>query len=225
MNPPPQEDGRTRRARERREATHGALLEAARGAFAGRGYGAVSPEDIAQLAGVSRATFYQHFDNKADAFAALFDDVLDRLDGAVLGVELGPDEDPPEVQLTGNLMRVLDILLEQPELTRLLLHEAVGREDALDGRVEAFFDGVLEMTERSLVLGAAAGLVRPLPVSLTAMAILGSIKELLARRLPPDAVSLSDDDRAGIARALVDFAVRGVGTPALQSVVGELGAD
>lgn len=222
---PQHEDGRTRRARQRRQATHVALLEAARVAFAGQGYAAVSPDHIAQVAGVSRATFYQHFESKADAFAALFDDVLGRLDAAVLGVELGPDEDPPELQLTGNLLRVLDILLEQPELTRLLLHEAVGNEDALDGRVEAFFDGVLDMIRRSLVLGEAAGLVRRLPVDLTATAILGSIKELLARRLPPDALDLGEEERMGIARAVVDFAVRGVGTPALQQVLRELAAD
>ncbi len=211
MTPADREDGRTRRARERREHTHNALLEAARQAFASEGYENTSPDTIARLAGVSRATFYQHFDTKADAFSAIFDDVLLRLDEAVLGVELGPGEDSPDAQLIGNLMRVLAILLERAELTRLLLHEAVGHGDALGGRVEAFFDGVLEMIERSLVEGESVGLVRPLPTELTAMAILGSVKEVLSRRLTPDMGEVPEAERERIAYSLIDFALRGVG--------------
>ncbi len=211
MSPTDREDGRTRRARERRNTTHEALLRAARQAFASEGYGKASPEYIAGLAGVSRATFYQHFDTKADAFAAIFDDVLVRLDEAVLGVELRPDDDSPEVQLINNLLRVLEILLERSELTRLLLHEAVGHGDALGGRVEAFFDDVLEMIERSLVVGERAGLVRPLATRLTSMAILGSIKEVLSRRLPPDMGEVDHSERERIAHTLIDFALHGVG--------------
>ena len=109
-----QEDGRSRRARERRESTHEALLEASRQAFASEGYGHASPEYIARLAGVSRATFYQHFDTKADAFAAIFDEVLVRLDKAVLGVELRPEDESPEMQLIGNLLRVRRVSILRP---------------------------------------------------------------------------------------------------------------
>lgn len=217
MNSAPlqREDGRTRRARQRREDTHRALLTEARAAFARGGYSQTSPEEIARAAGVSRATFYQHFDSKAEAFAAVFEDLLVRLEEAVLGVELGEDYPTPYEQLIANLLRVLDILLERHEIARLLVFEAIGREEVLSQRVEALFDHMLAMIARSLRLGHAAGLVRQVDPDIVAVAILGSIKEVLGRCLSPGDEEIPTEQRHLIARELLRYNLRGVGTAAI----------
>src|SRR6187431_1194177 len=50
------------------------LLEAAAAVFARAGYADASAEAIAREAGMSKATFYEHFDNKEECILALHDD-------------------------------------------------------------------------------------------------------------------------------------------------------
>src|SRR5207244_2537383 len=49
------------------------LLQAAAEEFASRGYAQASSESISKRAGMSKATFYEHFANKEDCMVALFD--------------------------------------------------------------------------------------------------------------------------------------------------------
>ncbi len=57
---------------ERRDATRGAIVEAARVLFAERGFEQTSVADILELAGISRGALYHHFAAKSDVFAAVF---------------------------------------------------------------------------------------------------------------------------------------------------------
>ena len=56
----------------RKQDSRERLLAAAMTQFCDQSYLAVSVEDIASAAGVSRVTFYRHFNNKADIAADLF---------------------------------------------------------------------------------------------------------------------------------------------------------
>jgi AcrR family transcriptional regulator len=58
--------------RRRKQGSRESLLAAATEAFCGAGYFAVSVEDIASAAGVSRMTFYRHFSGKAALASELF---------------------------------------------------------------------------------------------------------------------------------------------------------
>src|ERR1700752_3145435 len=49
------------------------LLRAAAREFAERGYAGASSESISRRAGMSKATFYEHFANKEECMLALFD--------------------------------------------------------------------------------------------------------------------------------------------------------
>jgi AcrR family transcriptional regulator len=60
------------RQAERREATRGALVSAARQCFAEAGYEATSTEAVLALAGVSKGALYHHFESKADLLAEVF---------------------------------------------------------------------------------------------------------------------------------------------------------
>src|SRR5437763_146691 len=65
------------------------LFEAAAAEFARSGYAEASAEAISRAAGMSKATFYEHFANKEECILALFDEaatevlrVMARSDGA-----------------------------------------------------------------------------------------------------------------------------------------------
>lgn len=61
--------------RERQEEKRKTIMEAARAVFRRMGYDGASMNDIAQEAGVSKATLYVYFTSKEGLFAALIDDV------------------------------------------------------------------------------------------------------------------------------------------------------
>jgi AcrR family transcriptional regulator len=70
--PPPDEDPRARAARTKRDRTRRALLDAADSAFGSRGWARTRVEDIAQAAGVSAATAYNHFPTKHALLAQVY---------------------------------------------------------------------------------------------------------------------------------------------------------
>ena len=58
----------------RRELQRERLFAAAAQVFARVGYAEASAEAISREAGMSKATFYEHFDNKEECILALFDE-------------------------------------------------------------------------------------------------------------------------------------------------------
>lgn len=77
--------GPTRRTQaERTAATRAQLLSAARELFAANGFGEVSTQAIAEAAGVTRGALYHQFDDKADLFAAVYEQVEEQLAADVI---------------------------------------------------------------------------------------------------------------------------------------------
>src|ERR671916_3192876 len=73
------------------------LYAAAAAVFAGVGYADATAEAIAREAGMSKATFYEHFDNKEDCIVSLFDTAIDVILGAMRAAgERSVDADPVE---------------------------------------------------------------------------------------------------------------------------------
>ncbi len=76
---PPMGDPRARAARTKRDRTRRALLDAADSAFGSRGWARTRVEDIAQSAGVSAATAYNHFPTKHALLAQVYAPIINPL--------------------------------------------------------------------------------------------------------------------------------------------------
>src|SRR5919205_3078587 len=63
----------------RQDRQRARLFAAAAAVFARSGYADASAEAIAREAGMSKATFYEHFDNKEDCLIALFDAAIEEV--------------------------------------------------------------------------------------------------------------------------------------------------
>src|SRR5437762_12509543 len=72
----------------------GRLLEAAAAEFSRTGYAEASAEAISREAGMSKATFYEHFANKEEAILALFDQATE----VVLGRMAQATSSSPDLQ-------------------------------------------------------------------------------------------------------------------------------
>jgi AcrR family transcriptional regulator len=92
-------------------------------ALAYHGYEDTKITDIVELSGVSRATFYEHFQGKEPCFAAAYEDGVERLSTAVEVAVQG--ERGWEPRLSAGLAAGLEFLAAEPQLAHLLLVEAL----------------------------------------------------------------------------------------------------
>jgi len=76
MATPAQSKGNPPKARRRKEARPGEIMAAGLKAFSEKGFAATRLEDVAEAAGVSKATIYLYFESKADLLKAILLDIV-----------------------------------------------------------------------------------------------------------------------------------------------------
>jgi AcrR family transcriptional regulator len=101
----------------------GRIFDGFAAALAYHGYEDTKITDIVELAGVSRATFYERFESKEICFAAAYEDGVERL---MVAVEAAVDGESGWVdRLSAGLRAGLDFLAAGPALAHLLLVESL----------------------------------------------------------------------------------------------------
>ena len=150
------------------------LLHGMAHAVAARGYGGTTIADIVREASVSRRTFYEHFDGKAECLVALYEaashNALQVLRGA-----LDPAQ-PWDAQVEHALSAYFDCLASNPVLMRTLYVEILGLGPAgLASRRRVNDEIAGFMLE---VVNGGRGRRQPLSAQM-AMAIVGAITELV----------------------------------------------
>ncbi len=106
-------------------STREAILDAARTAFAERGYDGASIGDIARAVGIAKASVLHHFSNKDELYTAVFERLL-----AEWFVKVEEAVDGPWdgwIQFDRGLTAGFEFFSENPDLVRLV------RREALDG--------------------------------------------------------------------------------------------
>jgi AcrR family transcriptional regulator len=198
-------DGRVRRGVETREARRAQILASALTVFATKGYHEASVSDLVDAAGVARGTFYLYFDSKEAIFLELLADLQQHLRANVVGVD--PAKGDLEEQLRATVARVLRTLEENRRLTRILFREAVGLHEAVDTQLRAFHDELYGYVERAIALGIALGRLRPVDPALSAVIVVGSVREVALRQVVASDAPVDVD---GVARRLVDHHLHGL---------------
>jgi len=160
-----------------RESQRGRMLAAMAGAVSEKGYGAVAVADVIARAGVSRKTFYEHFDNKEECFLAAYDAgvelMLDAIDAAIRDAAPGG---PLAIARAGTA-RYLETLTANPAFARTFLVEVLAAGPrALERRaaVHARFADQLATMHR-----AARGSAAFVPPAPAFRACVGAINELV----------------------------------------------
>jgi AcrR family transcriptional regulator len=181
------------------------VLRHAKRIFARKGYHRTNVADIIARAGIARGTFYLYFQNKRDLFEELLEQIVSELRTRILRIKVGAEETNPVEQLRDNLRRVVAFVLQERELTDILLNHSSGFDRELDAKIREFYDRVAQMIQRSLDLGIEMSLVRKCDTRAVSYCILGGIKEvvgILSRTRPHDAETLVQE--------ILDFGLRGV---------------
>ena len=159
------------------------LFEAAAGVFARTGYAEASAESIAREAGMSKATFYEHFDNKEDCICALFDVASELLISQMrLAMEERADS-PPAERYHASTVKLLEVMAMFPDATQTLLVEIIGAGPRAMERRDRVLGQFAEYIDEANQEDAAQGLVPRLASPHDAYAIVGAVIELTSRQI------------------------------------------
>ncbi len=159
------------------------LSDAAAAVFARVGYADATAEAIAREAGMSKATFYEHFANKEDCILSLFDRAMERLIGAMQGVRQSQSELAPEDRYRHTVSALLGVVVEYPDYAHTLLIEIVGAGPRAMERRDNVFAAIAAYIDARNADDAEAGLAHRLASPHDALAIVGATAELASRQI------------------------------------------
>ena len=159
------------------------LFAAAAAVFSRVGYADATAEAIAREAGMSKATFYEHFGNKEDCIVALFDAATDVvLDGlrAAAGRSLDAE---PVMRVRTVIYAFLQVLADYPDEAQTLLVEIVGAGPRAMQRRDRALDAIAQYVDEFNRSDAERGVAPRFASPHDAFAIIGAVVELASRQI------------------------------------------
>ena len=162
------------------------LFAAAAAVFARVGYADASAEAISREAGMSKATFYEHFANKEECILALFDAAADQVRGALQNatvVDAFPPDSTPEDRVRLGARAFLAAVAAYPDHARTLLVEMIGAGPEAMARRDRILEDFATLLDRQNAAVAARFGARRLASPDDAFAIVGAVVELISRQL------------------------------------------
>jgi len=171
------------------------LLTAAASVFAEHGYAGASSETISRCAGMSKATFYEHFATKEDCILALFDQAVEVvLQAQARSASQAGHGDAVE-RMRAATLTFLTALSEHPEYAQTLLVEIIGAGPRAAQRRDQVLQRFADALDSENAAAAARGLIGRFASPLDAYAVVGAVSELASRQVrlaePPNVLELA----------------------------------
>ncbi len=165
----------------RLERQRARLFAAAAAVFSRLGYAEASAEAISREAGMSKATFYEHFANKVECILALFDTAAEQVR---LAVEASTDQgEDPQKRSQQGVHAFLSALVAFPDHARTLLVEIIGAGPRAAERRDAVMQGFADLIDHENRTAHERFGIPRLKSSDDAYALVGAIVELASRQL------------------------------------------
>jgi AcrR family transcriptional regulator len=171
------------------------LLRAAAAEFAQRGYAGASSESISRRAGMSKATFYEHFSNKGDCIVALFDSAAETVGVAMATAarDVGPEHALQRMQAATRAF--LTTVAEHEDFAQTLLIEIIGAGPRAAHRRDQIMQAFADVLDAENAAAAGRGRIARFASPYDAFAVVGAITELVSRQLrlgePEDVLDLA----------------------------------
>lgn len=159
------------------------LLRAAAAEFAEYGFGNTGSESISRRAGMSKATFYEHFANKEACILALFDQAFEVLAEAMAEAARQAGSGNPQERMRAGTRAFLAAVADHPDYVRTLLVEIIGAGPEAARRRDQLLESFAEILDRENAVAAERGLAARFASPLDALAVVGAIAELVSRQV------------------------------------------
>lgn len=158
------------------------LFEAAAIVFARVGYAEAGAESISREAGMSKATFYEHFANKEDCILALFEEARTEVLRAIGQAAVDAGEDP-RARLRAGIHAFLGVMSRFPEESQTLLVEIIGAGEAGIARRDSVLATFAQVIDFENATAARRGALPRFASPHDSFAIVGAIMELASRHV------------------------------------------
>jgi AcrR family transcriptional regulator len=167
----------------RQDRQRARLFAAASAVFARNGFADATAEAIAREAGMSKATFYEHFGNKEECILALVDAAIDVVIEGIAQAAIQHGGDTPQGRVGASVRAFLGVVDAYPDQAQTLLVEIIGAGPRAAERRDAALTRVAEFIDDANRIDAEGGLVGRLASPHDAFAIVGAIVELASRQI------------------------------------------
>jgi AcrR family transcriptional regulator len=171
------------------------LFEAAAAVFARVGYAEATAEAISREAGMSKATFYEHFANKEECILALFDEAATEIMRAMGQASDAEGYASYEERVSAGVHAFLQTLASYPEEAQTLLVQIIGAGPRAAARRDAILEAFADSLYRDNLRAAPTYGAPTFASSDDAFAIIGASVELVSRSLrtgaPSDVLALA----------------------------------
>lgn len=189
--------------------TRAALLDAARGLFAERGYLNTKITDITAAAGRSTGSFYEHFAGKDELLQALLAEMEDEIDERMAGLEHPRDHDLTDrAQLREHVGAAWTVMRQNRPVT-LALFQAMVADDPGTGRAWRDLTEQTETIRMHLEYLVERGHQLPGDPELVAAAIGAMLVTLNYAMLPPS----DGEDDEHVIDTFTDLLLHGLAGP------------
>ena len=159
------------------------LLRAAAREFAEHGYAGVSSESISRRAGMSKATFYEHFANKEECMLALFDMGAELVQTAMAEAARNAPVGDARERLRAGTRAFLGALAEHPEFAQTLLVEIIGAGPRAAQRRDQILQAFADVLDAENAAAARRGLIGRFRSPSDSFAVVGATTELVSRQV------------------------------------------
>jgi AcrR family transcriptional regulator len=195
---------RSRTPEERQKEQRRRLLGAAADIFATHGFAGASVEAIVEKAGMSRRTFYEHFDDLEDILLLLHDRSASLAFRYVEAAVRGVDENDPVSRIRTAVGAFLGVIAQYPDLSRVVFREVRAAGPALEVRRDVVLGRYVSLLFECLSSAQARGLVGRPPDELTIYTLVGGIESVAMRYVARNEAARAEE----AAPALVDLILR-----------------
>lgn len=135
------------------------VLQAARSLFVQQGYTATSMRQVAEAAGIGKATIYHHFPDKQSIAQALLEDSLSGMDSVL---EIVQAEANPRRRIYAAAEFSMGALFTHADLWQVVRREVPGGREFMQARMAAFFRQYIALIATTVQAGIDQGLFRPI---------------------------------------------------------------
>ncbi len=153
--------------------TYHKILGTAHDLFIKQGYTATSMRQIAEEAGIGKATIYHHFPDKQTIVLELLKSTMNRMEEAL---QLVKAETEPRRRILVAVGVSVKYLLESTDIMQIVRREVPGGRDQMKDKFLSFFSSYIELLSEAIRQGTEQGIFRPVDPEIAARTLMTMIQ-------------------------------------------------